>query len=273
MKHPVGRAKAVIHRRSGRSGLVAGIVLGVVGTLLVSMCAVPALRTPQRWEPGRLVILSGTDDGFGDQRQALIDQWNALEDRPDAEIRTISGGTTAQRAEMVEQAQAGGRDIDIYNLDVTLIAEFADFDYIRSLDETLVDSDGFLRGPLETCKRAGKLWALPFNTDAALLYYRTDLVKSEPPPTSWAGITNAIEEVFADPGRQHDGLVAGYAGQLADYEGLTVNAIEAIWAAGGEVVDGKGTVVVDTPEAREGLRRLASGLAIGQSSGDPSWVS
>jgi multiple sugar transport system substrate-binding protein len=263
MKHPVTRAKAIIHRRTGRSGLVVGVVLGVAGTLLVSMCAVPALRTPQRWEPGRLVILSGTDDGFGDQRQALIDQWNALGDRPDAEIRTISGGTTAQRAEMVEQAQAGGRDIDIYNLDVTLIAEFADFDYIRSLDEALVDSNGFLRGPLETCKRAGKLWALPFNTDAALLYYRTDLVRSVPPPTSWAGVTNAIEEVFADPGRRHDGLVAGYAGQLADYEGLTVNAIEAIWAAGGEVVDGRGTVVVDTPEARDGLRRLASGLATG----------
>src|SRR5262245_34319309 len=225
------RARSGLRRRAGWSGLVTGVCLGVAGTLLVTTFGVPALRRPPRSEPGTLVILSGTDDGFGNQRQALIDQWNALEDRPDAEIRAVAGGTTAQRAEMVEQAQAGGRDVDIYNLDVTLMAEFADFNYIRALDESRVDFDGFLRGPLETCRRDGKLWALPFNTDAALLYYRTDLVSAGSAPTSWGGIANTVERVFADPGRRQANLVAGYAGQLGDYEGLTVNAIEAIWAA------------------------------------------
>jgi multiple sugar transport system substrate-binding protein len=238
-----------------------GIAVGVVATLLASTYLVPALDPDRRWEPGTLVILSGTDDGFGDQRQALIDQWNALTDRPDAEIVPITGGTTAQRAEMVEYAQAGGRNVDIYNLDVTLMAEFVDFSYLRPLDESAVDFDGFLARPLQTCRRGDRLWALPFNTDAALLYYRTDLVAG-PAPTSWGGIVNAVEAAFAAPGRP-DSLVAGYAGQLADYEGLTVNALEAIWAAGGEVVDDEGNVVIDSPETREGLRRLAGGLTAG----------
>jgi multiple sugar transport system substrate-binding protein len=252
-------------RRAGWSGLVGGIAIGVAATLLATTYLVPRLGPDERWESGTLVIISGTDDGFGDQRQALIDQWNALTDRPDAEIIPIAGGTTAQRAEMVEYAQAGGRNVDIYNLDVTLIAEFVDFGYIRPLHESRVDFDGFLAGPLQTCRRQGKLWALPFNTDAALLYYRTDLVPAGRVPTSWAGITNAVEAAFAarKPDDADTRLVAGYAGQLADYEGLTVNAIEAIWAAGGDVVDDEGNVVVDTPETREGLRRLAAGLAPG----------
>jgi multiple sugar transport system substrate-binding protein len=251
---------------AGWSGLVGGIAIGVAATLLASTYLVPGLGPDERWESGKLVILSGTDDGFGDQRQGLIDQWNALTDRPDAEIIPVAGGTTAQRAEMVEYAQAGGRNIDIYNLDVTLIAEFVDFGYLRPLDESRVDFDGFLARPLQTCRRKDRLWALPFNTDAALLYYRTDLVPAGPAPTSWAGITNAVEAAFAAPGAPNDPdrrPVAGYAGQLADYEGLTVNAIEAIWAAGGDVVDDEGNVVVDTPETREGLRRLAAGLAPG----------
>jgi multiple sugar transport system substrate-binding protein len=253
-------------QRAGWSGLAGGFAIGVAATLLVTTYLVPRLDPDAPRESGTLVILSGTDDGFGDQRQALIDQWNALTDRPDAEIIPIAGGTTAQRAEMVEYAQAGGRNVDIYNLDVTLIAEFVDFGYIRLLDESQVDFDGFLARPLQTCRRNDKLWALPFNTDAALLYYRTDLVPAGPAPTSWAGITNAVEATFAAPRRPNEAdgrLVAGYAGQLADYEGLTVNAIEAIWAAGGDVVDDEGNVVVDTPETREGLRRLAAGLAPG----------
>jgi multiple sugar transport system substrate-binding protein len=238
---------------------VVGLALGVAATVLVDAYGVPALRSEPRWEPGRLVILSGADDSVGEQRQALIDQWNALDGRPDAEIIQVTGGADAERAEMVEHAQAGGRGVDVYNLDVTLMAEFAEFGYLRPLDERGVDFDGFLAGPLETCRRDGELWALPFNTDAALLYYRTDLVEGGRAPGSWPGLRGSVEAVFAGPPSRRAGLLAGYASQFADYEGLTVNAIEAIWAAGGDVVDGD-DVVVDTPEALEGLRRLADGL-------------
>jgi multiple sugar transport system substrate-binding protein len=49
-----------------------------------------------------------------------------------------------------------------------------------------------------------------------------------------------------------------YAGQFFKYEGLTVNAAEAINTAGGKIVgdDGK-TPVVNSPESAKGLSRLA----------------
>lgn len=263
------RTRAALHRRRGLAGLVLGGALGALLAVVVPAVLPWPPPPPDGPEPGTLRILSGVDASPGDQRQALIDQWNKLEGRPKAEIVTVSGGADAQRAEMVATAQAGGTgdaSIDIYNLDVPLMAQFIEFGYIRPLDASRVDRDGFLDGPLATCERDGKLWGLPFNTDAALLYYRSDLLGANEPPTNWAGVETRVGQIFAAQGgdaKAESPLAAGYAGQFADYEGLAVNAFEAIWAAGGDVVDDDGNVVVESPEAREGLRRLARWLTRG----------
>ncbi|GAA1601182.1 extracellular solute-binding protein [Catellatospora bangladeshensis] len=243
---------------TGLGGVAAGLVVGYLAAVLL---AAPA-PDPAALEPGELVVLSGADESTGAQRRALIEQWNADPRLPDARLVEVSGGADAHRAEMVRRAQAGDRTVDIYNLDVTWTAEFADAGWIRPLDETVTDTSGFLEKPLATCRYHDRLWALPFNTDAGLLFYHADLTGDEP-PTNLAGIRTVTNEVFARPGGPPAGLEAGYTGQLRDYEGLTVNALEAIWAAGGEVVDADGEVVVDSPATRAALTQLALGMTEG----------
>ena len=97
-----------------------------------------------------------------------------------ARIVELSGNADQQRNEMVRLAQDPDGVVDVYNLDVTWTAEFAENDYIVPL--TGVSTDDFLSGPLDTCRyerrfdgipfSGEKLWALPFNADAGLLYYR-----------------------------------------------------------------------------------------------------
>jgi multiple sugar transport system substrate-binding protein len=151
---------------------------------------------------------------------------------------------------MVSQAQTADSTVDIYNLDVTWVTEFAQAHYIRSLDGA--STEGFLAKPLSTCRVDGTLYALPFNTDAGLLFYRSDLSPGGPnltlPPST---------DTMRDVTRSHPEVTGGYAMQLGDYEGLTVNALETIWAAGGEVVDGSGQVTIDSPAVTTGLQRLA----------------
>jgi multiple sugar transport system substrate-binding protein len=55
-----------------------------------------------------------------------------------------------------------------------------------------------------------------------------------------------------------------YAGQYADYEGLTVNVAEAINSAGGTIVgkDGK-TPTLNTPQAKKGLQALVDAFKDG----------
>jgi multiple sugar transport system substrate-binding protein len=253
----VDRLRRFVRRHRGLFVFGSGAALGVVVTLLVSAFVVPLFDRSDRLEPGDLVILSGRDDGQGNQRQALVEEWNALHPQNQARIEAISPVADAQHSEMVARAQSGHAKVDIYNLDVTWTAEFASAGYIRPLDEANLDASGFLKSPLNTCKYEDKLWALPFNTDAGLLYYRTNLVGK--PPTTWPQLVATVQDVLSKP--TSGGPIAGYAGQLNDYEGLTVNALEAIWAAGGDVIDGHGRVVIDSPEAQTGLTRLATGLA------------
>ncbi len=235
-----------------------GIAIGVVATLVVSFLVVSTREPDALEEDDRpLVILSGRDGSLDGQRQQLVDAWNALHRDHPARIVELSPRADEQRAEMLARAQADHGEVDVYNLDVTWTAEFADAGYIRSIDESRVPTDGFLAGPLSTCRYDGRLWALPFNADVGLLYYRTDLLDSvgATAPRTWDELLAAAAQVRARTG---DG-VAGYVGQLADYEGLTVTALELIWGAGGEVVDDDGRVLPrdgDITAMRTGLDRL-----------------
>jgi multiple sugar transport system substrate-binding protein len=230
----------------------AGIVVGAAAVLLTT--AVTALvDDPDRLEDnGEIVILSGRDDSLDGQRQQLVNQWNELHPHSRARIVELSALADAQRSEMLARAQSGRGDIDVYNLDVTWTAEFADAGYIQSLDESRIPEGSFLAGPLATCRYDGRLWALPFNTDVGLLYYRSDLL--DRPPQTWKDLEDDVVVMRARSGNDVD----GYAGQFADYEGLTVNALEAIGGAGGSVVDDGGDVVVEDHRVTvtEGLDRL-----------------
>jgi multiple sugar transport system substrate-binding protein len=243
-------ARINIGRRDAAFASV-GIAVVVVAALVAT--AVSGLVTdPDELEDGPIVILTGRDDSIGGQRQQLVNQWNLLHPQSPARIVELPALADAQRSEMLARAQSGRGDIDVFNLDVTWIAEFAENRYIQSLDETRIATSGFLNGPLDTCRYDGELWALPFNTDVGLLYYRSDLI--DDPPRTWEDLEEQVEAVRARTGNDVD----GYAGQFADYEGLTVNALEVIRGAGGSIVDDAGDVVVEDHEAavREGLERL-----------------
>ncbi len=248
-------------RHPGWFGFGTGILAGAAAGALVATLVPAAFAAPSDLEPGELVILSGKDDSAGAQRLALIEQWNALHPANPARMEELPGQADAQHSEMLARAQSGGATVDIYNLDVTSIAEFAHAGYLRPLRVGAAETDGFLAAPLATCRYAGSLWGLPFNSDAGLLYYRKDLVPT--PPTTARALDDAIVSTLPAAAGKDKRVVAGYTGQLADYEGLTVNALEAIWAAGGDVVDADGHVVIDSPETRAGLRWLATGLAPG----------
>lgn len=240
--------------------LVRGLVwfaLGVAAVLLVS--SLRSIVIPSSGlEPGELVVLSGADDSVGGQRQKLIDEWNRTHPDNPARLESLSNQADRQHSEMVARAQSGQSGVDVYNLDVTWIAEFAAAHFIQPLDDS-VDTDGFLAKPLETCRFDGKLWALPFNTDAGLLFYRTDLTSQGALPKKLPPSEADMRTLTASG----QGVLAGYVGQLAHYEGRTVNVLEAIWAAGGEVIRDD-RVVIDEPQAQSALRQLASAMVATQ---------
>ena len=102
----------------------------------------------------------------------------------------------------------------------------------------------------------GTQYAAPQSSDGGMLYYRTDLVKT--PPKSW-------DEMMGMCSIATKNKIDCYAGQFAKYEGLTVNASEAINGAGGQIVDAAGKATVDSPSPWRALDTLVQAYADGKS--------
>jgi multiple sugar transport system substrate-binding protein len=99
-----------------------------------------------------------------------------------------------------------------------------------------------------------KLYTAPVSSDGGILYYRKDLVPT--PPKTWDEMMDMCSIAKANN-------IGCYSGQFKQYEGLTVNASEAINSAGGSVLDDAGKPSLTTSEAEEGLNTLVEAFANG----------
>ena len=243
------------------AGLLAGVLL---------VCAV-ALAVHRPWRgsgcPGRadrtLVVLGDRDVSSGRQRKAEIERWRGPGGMR-AELRELSGVADLQHAQLAATAQDGGCGVDVYLLDSPWIAEFAEAGHLEPFGEPV---GGLLPGRLrESGKHEGELWAVPFSADAPLLYYRKDLLEKADldPPTSWDEVWEHSRTLLADPS---SGLSAGYAAQLAHYEGFTINALELMWTHdSSELLDDDGEVEINTIALQEIRKKLGDSRLIARDS-------
>ena len=66
-------------------------------------------------------------------------------------------------------------------MDVIWTAEFAAQGWLLDVtDASRKRKDEFIPSTVETAEYEGKYWAIPFNTNAGFLYYRTDEVDERP---------------------------------------------------------------------------------------------
>jgi multiple sugar transport system substrate-binding protein len=135
-----------------------------------------------------------------------------------------------QRQQMVRRLAAGDSSMDILGLDVTWEAEFAEAGWILPWTGAYKAQAeaGTLRPALQTAIWHNRLYAVPYNSNTQLLWYRSDLVKT--PPTTWA-------EMFADANRlAQEGKPHLIEIQGAQYEGTVVWFNTLLASAGGSVL-------------------------------------
>lgn len=207
-------------RRSTLLGLVA------VLALVASACQAPGTTDDEEGLTEALVW--GVRSVDSDAHVATADAWN--EQNPDTPVRLemLPAGADQQRSQISLELNAESDLFDVVGLDVIWTGEFAENGWLESLEDLRPEVEEIaLGGPLESATYQGDLWALPYNTGAGLLYYRTDLV--DEPPTTWDELMEVGLEIGAQEG------IAPFVGQGAQYEGLTVNFLEYFWSAGGDL--------------------------------------
>jgi len=108
---------------------------------------------------------------------------------------------------------------------------------------------------------AGRLVAMPWFTDAGILYYRQDLLEKYgvEVPVTWSELADTALLVQEGERAEGNDDFWGFVFQGQAYEGLTCNALEWIGAAGGgRIVGEDGTITVDNPAAALALARAAA---------------
>ncbi|MER0245599.1 extracellular solute-binding protein, partial [Streptomyces sp. HSW2009] len=227
-------------------------------------------------DPRMIIIASGQDiTGRSGVRQQMVDAWNERSRRSGSPLRArlveLPGTADQQRSQLLGALQSGSSHYDVVNLDVTWVPEFADGHLVRELDESFLDTD-VLPTVAATGRWRGAVYAVPFNSDVGLLYYRRDYLSAAGFATPDLGTEAMGWARFK--GLQHTLLQAQARGDLpaaydkpwttplGSYEGRTVNGIEAFATAGAiseaePLVDAEGRYVGTEGQLRAGLAEFA----------------
>ncbi|MDN4075475.1 ABC transporter substrate-binding protein [Fictibacillus terranigra] len=229
-------------------------------SLVLSACSTDKASTDEKSKDSgnkgkkvEVVYAFGKDDTGATLK--IIDAFEKKYPNIDIKVREMPADTGKQHNSYVTAFNAKSDEIDVFELDVVWPAEFAQAGYVMPLDRFIqkdgIKLDEYNEGALSASKFKGKQWALPKFIDAGMLFYRTDLVKDGEVPKTWDDL---LKQAKADKGK--GGTKFGYLMQAKQYEGLVCNAVEFIASYGGEIINDKGEVVVDSPEAVKGIKKL-----------------
>ncbi|MFJ3958152.1 ABC transporter substrate-binding protein [Arthrobacter sp. NPDC090010] len=202
---------------------------------------------------GPITFVTGKDNSG--VWQPTIDRWNAAHPNEKVTLKEQTDNADQQHDDLVQHFQGQSADYDVVTVDVVWSAEFAAKGWLQPLKDSMkVDTSTLLPATVKAATYNNTLFAVPVSSDGGLLYYRKDLVPN--PPKTWDEMMN-----MCSIAKQHN--MSCYAGQLAKYEGLTVNAAEAINTFGGKIVDDQGKAAVNSPEAKTGLSKLVDAYKSG----------
>ena len=180
------------------------------------------------------------------------------------ELRAMPEDSSAYFDQIRTQFQAGSGGIDVIAGDISWPAQLAAHGWLADLSARFTPAmrSAFLPATVAANTFQGKLYGVPWFNDAGFLYYRKDLLEKAGythPPTTWTELQDMARKVMTDAR-----VTNGYVFQGAQYEGGSVNGMEFVRTAGGDVLRG-GKVVIGEPAAIEGLRIERSMVTSGAS--------
>jgi multiple sugar transport system substrate-binding protein len=181
----------------------------------------------------------------------VVENFNKANPEANVELLQLPESADEQRRLQIQRLRAESPECDVLGMDVIWTAEYAAQGWLLDVTEAVEKrKDEFIPSTLNTALYEDKYWAVPFNTNAGFIYYRTD--QETQPPENW--------QAMYEEAQKGNGLI--YQG--ARYEGLTVNFLELLYSAGGNVINEDGTeATADSQETRDVLTFMNQGIEDG----------
>ncbi len=178
------------------------------------------------------------------------------EENPDVkvDVYTTPDLSDDRKGLYLQYLEAESAAIDVFQVDVIWPGELSD--HFLDLNEYGAQevADKHFDSIIQNNTVDGRLVAMPWFTDAGLLYYRTDLLDkygySEPPAT-WTELEEMAKTIQAGE-REENPDFWGYVWQGNAYEGLTCDALEWIHSNnGGRIINEDKEVTINNENAIE----------------------
>ncbi|EKD97856.1 MAG: hypothetical protein ACD_23C00708G0001 [uncultured bacterium] len=178
----------------------------------------------------------------------------------EVKLFTIPNSTTDILALFRQMFAAKSTDLDVINVDVV---------WPGVIKDHLLDLKPYSKGiekehfPAIVANNTvnGKLLAMPWFTDAGLMFYRKDLVEKYglKAPTTWEDMAVVAKKIQDGERAAGNADFHGFVFQAKAYEGLSCDAVEWIYSyKGGNIVNDKGDITVNNPGAIKALNTARS---------------
>ncbi len=242
-------------RMTRRTFLERAVAVGLSSTAAVSLLEACGGTTNSTGGNGQTVNINYLEKDTNGVYAGLVSKFNSQNNGVHVNYNSNAPNDTGQLLTILTtMLRARGSSIDVMPMDIIWPPEFGANGWTVPLDDKWPASerDKYLAGPLKGCTYNGKLWAAPCRTDAGLMYYRTDLVKTA--PTTWEELTSMAKSLAPSKAK------FGYLWQGAQYEGLVCDFSEVIYGYGGNILDPNNpkSVTVNNDAGKQALTQMVN---------------
>ncbi|MEA1940059.1 MAG: ABC transporter substrate-binding protein [Candidatus Caldatribacteriota bacterium] len=230
----------------------------VLFLVLVMVISVSVFASAEK--EATIKIISGAVGQEYEMAQEIASRY--MKENPNVKIEVFDSPDAVQDrlAVYLQYLNAKSSEVDIYQIDVIWPGDLA---------EHLIDLNKY--GLQEAAKDHfprivqnntvdGALLAMPFFTDAGLLYYRTDLLEKYGfnPPKTWDELEEAAAAIQKGERAAGNADLVGFVWQGNAYEGLTCDALEWIDSSyGGTVISPDKVITINNKNAIAAVDKAA----------------
>ncbi|BBK36002.1 sugar ABC transporter substrate-binding protein [Allostella sp. ATCC 35155] len=235
-------------RAAARLGIVTGARVGPGGVAAAALLAAVAVA-----RPAQSVELAISCGALGIELRLCTDGVRAWERKTGNRVEVVSTPNSSnERLALYQQLlSAQADDIDVLQIDVVWPGVLAS--HLVDLSPYLADAAGQHFATIIANNTVdGRLLAMPWWTDAGLLFYRSDLLEKygRAPPESWPELAETARLVQEGERAAGHPRIWGFVWQGRAYEGLFCNALEwLVGFGGGTVIDAEGHPTIANPGA------------------------
>jgi multiple sugar transport system substrate-binding protein len=237
---------------------------------LIALLAVGGCVGRPEGGPVTLVFKYARILGDADPLPELLREFEAAHPGVRVKAEALPWASDDQHQFYVINLEGRSPGFDVMMLDCIWVPEFARAGWLLDLTSRLGPDElgPYFPSAVASATYDGRVWALPWNINVGLLYYRTDLLAKyglRPPET----FEELVEQVGRIRAGERDPSLDGYVWQGKQYEGLVVNVLESFWADGTGLLAESGAVFPDPARAADALRFLRGLITTGVS---PAWT-